>query len=210
MRILSRWPHMTRSGLCLQIAATLLIAPQLDAQRSTTRGWSLGVIAQGTSLSVEDGDASSGGALGLRVGYGFNRIVTGFIHVDGGLIDVGEGAALSGKWSLSHGEIGARFHFANSLKRVVPFLETSVGGRVVTVEDARSNGASAGKVNFNGGAFTLGGGLAAYFKPTLALDVGVKFTSGKFTEVDLGNVAVRNLDIDATSFRFGVGLVWWP
>ena len=170
----------------------------------------MGAILEGTSLEVEGGDASSGGALGLRVGYGFNRIVTGFVHVDGGLIDVSEGAALSGKWSLSHGEIGARFHFANSLRRVVPFLETSVGGRVVTVEDARSNGTSAGKVNFNGGAFTLGGGLAAYFNPSLALDVGVKFTSGKFTEVDLGNVAVRNLDIDAKSFRFGVGLVWWP
>lgn len=202
--------RVARAAILLQSIAALTFTATANAQRSTTRGVSLGAALQGTSLEVEGGDASSGGGLGLRVGYGFNRIVTGFVSIDGGEIDVNDKAALSGDWSLGHGEIGARFHFANSLRRVVPWLETSIGVRVVSVEHARANGTDAGKVTFNGGAFTLGGGLSTYLKPGLALDVGLRFTNGKFTEIDLGNVAVRNLDIDAKSVRFGVGLVWWP
>lgn len=197
-------------SVCCSVLAAAIAASPLHAQKSTTRGWSLGVALQGTSLTVEDGDASSGGGLGLHAGYGFNRRVTGFVHVDGAEIDVPTGAAVSGKWTLAHAELGARFHLSNSLRRVRPFLETSIGARAVTVEDAESGGTSAGKVKFNGGAFTLGGGVATYLKPTLSLDVGLKFTGGKFTEVDLGNVAVRNLDVDASSFRFGLGLTWWP
>ncbi|MEQ1694120.1 MAG: hypothetical protein ABMA00_22725, partial [Gemmatimonas sp.] len=119
------------AALFLQCLVALVLVPAASAQRSTTRGWSLGVVAQGTSLEIEGGDASSGGALGFRVGYGFNRIVTGFVHVDGGAIEVADGEPLSGDWSLGHAELGARFHFANSLRRVVPWLETSIGARVV-------------------------------------------------------------------------------
>ena len=41
-------------------------------------------------------------------------------------------------------------------------------------------------------------------------DAALKWTGGEFTEVDLGSVALRNLDIEASSFRLGVGIVWWP
>jgi opacity protein-like surface antigen len=194
----------------VQFAAASLLAPQLTAQRSTTRGLSLGLAVMGTSLDVENGDRSTGSALGLQVGYGFNRIITGYLHVDGGEIEVAKGAALSGKWSLGHAEIGARFHLGNSLHRVRPYLETALGARVVSVENAQSENATANKVSFSGGAFTLGAGVATYFKPSLALDVGLKFTGGSFSEIDFGSVAVKNLDIKASSVRFGVGLTWWP
>jgi hypothetical protein len=210
MRVAFIQHRVVRAAIVLQSVAALSLATNAHAQQSTTRGLSLGVALQGTSLEVEGGDANSGGSLGLRVGYGFNRIVTGFVHVDGGEIDVSNNAALGGTWAMGHAEIGARFHFANSLRKVVPWLETSLGARVVSVENARANGEDVGKVTFNGGAFTLGGGISAYFKPSLALDVGLKLTGGTFTEVDLGNVSVRNIDIDAKSARFAVGLVWWP
>jgi|JI7StandDraft_1071085.scaffolds.fasta_scaffold106230_2 hypothetical protein len=210
MRFFSDRHVLTRAAVIAQIAAALSVASVAQAQRSTTRGLSLGVVAQAISLEVENGEPSSGGGLGLRAGYGFNRIITGFIHLDGGEIDVPAGASLSGTWSLGHAELGARFHFANSLRRVVPYLETSLGARVVTVKDAESNGTGAGEVKFNGGALTVGGGVSTYVKPALALDVGVKFTGGTFTEVDLGTVALRSLDVEASSFRFGVGLTWWP
>ena len=148
--------------------------------------------------------------MGFRAGYGFNRIVTGFVEFDGSQIDVQKSAPIFGSWQLAHAEVGARFHFASSLRRWVPYVETSVGARAVKVLDARVNSQDAGTVSFNGGAFTLGTGLSAYFKPTLAFDVSLKWTGGRFTEVDLGDVALQNLDIEAASVRFGVGLVWWP
>ena len=196
--------------LAISAVALLLSPPEASAQLSTTRGLSLGVHLQGTSLTVEDGEASSGGGLGIRAGYGFNRIVTGFLHLDGSQIEVGNDGSVAGDWNLAHAEIGARFHFANSLRRWVPYLEGSVGARVVTVKDASVNGTSEDEVSFNGGAVTFGAGLSTFFSKRAALDVSLKWTGGTFTEIDLGAVALRNLDIDASSFRFGLGVIFWP
>ncbi len=195
------------SALAGALAASA--SPALS-QLSTTRGWSFGAHVQGTSLTPEGGTNSSGGGLGIRAGYAFNRIVTGFVHVDGSQIDITDGGSIVGSWNLAHAELGARFHFANSLRRWVPYLETSVGARAVEVRDAEFAGESAGNVTFNGGAFTVGTGLSTYFKPSLAFDVSLKWTGGKFTEIDLGDIVQRNIDIDAASFRFGLGLIWWP
>lgn len=194
-----------------RLALLLLAAPATAlAQQSTTRGLSLGAHLQATSLTVEDDDPSNGGGLGIRVGYGFNRIVTGFVQLDGSTVTIENGGTIVGDWALAHAEVGARFHFANSLRRWVPYLEVAAGGRSVSVSDASVNGQRVDDVSFSGGAFTLGGGLSTYLTRKVALDVSLKFTGGTFDKVDLGNVSVNNLDIDATSFRFGVGFVWWP
>lgn len=205
-------PSSTRRSLQLLtlVGAIAASASPALSQRSTTRGWSFGAHVQATSLTPEGGTTSSGGGLGIRAGYGFNRIVTGFVHVDGSQIDITEGGSIVGSWNLAHAELGARFHFANSLRRWVPYVETSVGARAVEVRDAEFAGKSVGNVTFNGGAFTVGTGLSTYLKPSLAFDVSLKWTGGKFTEIDLGNVVQKNLDIEATSVRFGLGMIWWP
>jgi len=207
MTPLPRLVTPTLRALC----ALVVVAPvAARAQLSTTRGLSLGAHLMGTSLTVENGDPASGGGLGLRVGYGFNRIVTGFVNLDGSQVDIKSGSTIVGQWDLAHAEVGARFHFANSLRRWVPYLEASAGARSVSVSDASVNGQAAGKVSFSGGALTLGGGLSAYITRKVALDASLKWTGGQFTKVDVGNVSLNNLDIDAASFRFGVGFVWWP
>jgi hypothetical protein len=199
-----------RADLLLALSMTALTPVLASAQLSTTRGFSFGAHLQGTSLTGEDGKTNSGGGLALRAGYGFNRLVTAFVHIDGSQIDVPSGGDIVGQWNLGHAEVGARFHFANSLRRWVPYLEASAGTRVVSVTDASVNGDEIDKVDFNGGALTFGGGLSTFFRKTMAVDVSLKWSGGTFTEIDLGNVALRNLDIEATSFRFGVGLIWWP
>jgi hypothetical protein len=194
-------------------AFVALLAPSVAlAQLSTTRGLSLGVHLQGTSLTVkESNETNSGGGLGLRVGYGFNRIVTGFLHVDGAQIDVPTGGTVLGQWNLAHAEIGARFHFANSNRRFVPYLEGAAGARAVSVSNASISGSSNSEdISFNGGAVTFGAGMSTFFKKRAAFDVSLKWTGGTFSEVDLGDISVRNLDIEASSFRFGVGLIFWP
>jgi Outer membrane protein beta-barrel domain len=208
-RCLPTAPVIRRGSLAA--VAAFLLAPALSlAQGSTTRGLSLGAHLMGTSLEVENGDRSAGGGFGLRVGYGFNRIVTGFVHIDGSRVEVEEGQRVGGEWDLAHAEVGARFHFANSLRRWVPYLEVSAGGRSVSVAEAQVNGQPAGDLSFSGGAVTFGGGLSAYFTRKLALDVSLKLTGGTFNKVDVGPLSVNNLDIDAASARFGVGFTWWP
>lgn len=208
MTFLQMPARRTTAALALVFAA---IPSSLVAQVSTSRGPSIALQAMGTSLTVEGREENTGGGLGLRVGYGFNRIVTGFIQLDGSAVDIPQGnSTIAGQWTLAHAEVGARFHFANSLRRWVPYLETAIGARSVSIDDATVSGQTAGKVSFNGGALSVGGGTSVFFHPKWALDATLKWTGGTFTEVDLGSVALRNLDIDAASFRFGIGLVWWP
>jgi len=190
------------------LAAGLATTP-VAAQRSTTRGLNIGAHFQGASLTVEDGDPAGGGGFGLRAGYGFNRSLTGYLEADGIVFDV-ENPELQGEWTMAHFDLGARFHFANSLHRWVPFLDAALGGRAVSVQDATSDGDDVGTVSFSGGAFSLGGGISFFTSEKLAIETVVKFTGGTFQQVDVGDLSVRNLDIEASSFRFKLGLSWWP
>ena len=193
------------------VLLTLGVLTPAHAQQSTTRGFNLGVHLVGASLTVEndDDDPASGGGLGLRAGYGFNRKLMGYFEVDGIVFDV-ENPELEGEWSMAHVDLGVRYSFANSLNRWVPFLDAAIGARAVGVEDARSDGENVGEVTFTGGAFSLGGGVAFYPSQKFAIETLLKFTGGTFDEIEVGNVSVRNLDIDASSFRFKVGVSWWP
>ena len=192
----------------LAITASVAVTPAA-AQKSTTRGFSIAAHLQGASLQIEDDDPSGGGGLGVRVGYGFNRRFTGYLELDGIAFDV-ENPELEGEWTMGHADLGVRFNFANSLRRVVPFLDAAIGGRAVSVEDATSDGEDVGTVTFSGGAFSLGGGVSFFTSEKFAIETLVKFTGGTFEQIDVGNVSVRNLDIDASSFRFKIGVSWWP
>ncbi|MGD8276631.1 MAG: outer membrane beta-barrel protein [Gemmatimonadota bacterium] len=188
---------------------TLLAATGAQAQLSTTRGFNLGVYLEGAHLSVEDGDPSGGGGLGLRAGYGVNRIITLFLNIDGTAIEVDDPDNPSGDWQMAHFDLGARFHFASTLRRWVPYLEAAFSGRAVSLDDARLGSADLGKLTFSGGALTIGGGLSIYLKETLALDIELLASGGTFNQVDVGAISVSNLDLDATSGRFKLGLIWW-
>jgi hypothetical protein len=185
------------------------VAP-LAAQKSTTRGLNLGFHLQAASLSVQDQEGEGGGGAGFRVGYGFNRIVTVYFELDGITVDSENAESFKGTWSLGHGDLGVRFHFANALRSWVPYLDVAVGGRGASVSDAKSDGADLGDINFSGGSFSFGGGIYAYFSQTFGLDVGLKFSTGTFNEVDLGPISLNDLDIDANSTRLKIGVVWWP
>ncbi len=192
------------------VAAIGLTAGPLSGQKSTTRGLNLGFHLQGASLAVQDGDPDGGGGAGFRIGYGVNRIITLYFEADGVSVDSEGSDEFQGTWTLAHADLGVRFHFASTLRSWVPYLDVAIGGRGASVKDIIVSGEEGTDVSFSGGAFSFGGGIYAYFKQTLALDVGLKFSGGKFTEVDVGAFSVNNLDIDANSTRFKIGIVWWP
>jgi hypothetical protein len=197
-----------RAALLAAFSASMAVSP-VDAQRSTTRGFTIGAHFQGASLAVEDDDPSSGGGAGLRAGYGFNRSFTPYIEVDGITFDV-ENAEFGGEWSMAHVDLGMRYNFANSLRRWIPFVEAAIGARAVRLENAVVNGDSVGSLNFTGGSASLGGGVGFFVSEKFAIESLVKFTGGTFREVEVGNVSVNDLDIDASSFRFKLGVAWWP
>lgn len=193
----------------LVLGLSLLVSGPLGGQESTTRGWNLGVHLQGATLSVEGEEGDGGGGIGFRVGHGFNRIFTLYLEADGISVDSENAQDFQGTWTLGHVDIGGRFHFANSLRSWVPYLEAAVGYRGASVKDVAVGGDQGDDVTINGSSFSVGGGMMFYFKQTLALDVGLKVSSGEFTEIEIGALSIGGLDVDATSTRFKFGLVWW-
>ncbi|MGH7467370.1 MAG: outer membrane beta-barrel protein [Longimicrobiales bacterium] len=196
-------------AVILAVAAAGMAASSAVAQRSTTRGFTVGAHLQGASLTVENDDPAGGGGLGIRAGYGFNRRFTGYLEIDAIVFDVAN-PEFGGYWSMAHVDLGLRFNFANSLRRWVPFLEGALGVRGVTLDDAIVNGDPAGELNFSGGAASIGGGISFFPTEKFAIETLMKFTGGTFEQIDVGNVSVRNLDIEASSFRFKFGIAWWP
>ena len=192
----------------LALAVCLVFAGEAQAQESTTRGFTLGVHASGASLSVESAPGANAGGGGIRFGYGLNRDFTLFAQIDGAKFDVSESVA--GEWTMGHVDLGVRFHFANSLRGWVPYLQGAVTPRVAEVKDAVVGGTSVADLSIDGAAFFLGGGLMAYFTETLALDVQVLGSWGEFTQVKFAGIsAPLPRDISAMSSRFSIGLAWW-
>ena len=202
-----------RRILATTLSLSILVAigtQSADAQESTTRGFNLGIHASAASLVVEDDERSNAGGAGIWIGYGFNRTVQLFLQADGAQFDVRD-ATVEGDWTMAHADLGVRFHFANSLRSWVPYLEAALSGRVVTVQNGvLNNVAQAEDVSLLGGGLTLGGGIVFYFNESLGLDLQLLWTGGTFTELEVGNVTRSNLDIEAQSSRFNIGLSWWP
>lgn len=199
--------------MCRTLALTLtllaLVAGSSEAQQSTTRGFNVGLHLGGASLKIEDGDRHGAGGGGLWLGYGFNRTVQLFLQLDGSEFDVDD-SEIQGKWTMGHADLGVRFHFANSLRSWVPYLQAALSGRAVGVDNPVVNGTQEEDAGLLGGGFTLGGGILFYFNQTLAMDLQLLWTGGRFDRIEVGNVSVSGLDLDAQSGRLNIGVSWWP
>lgn len=192
---------------CATLLASLLAWAPAEAQQSTTRGFTLGLDLGASAISFEGNDADSGGNVGLRIGYGVNRIVTLYAAFQGANLD-SENFTQFQEVTVAHVDLGVRLHIANSRRRWVPYGDVALTPRVVSADVLDNN--EVRTIDFSGGALTLGGGLAVYLAESWALDLNLKWSGGEFTEVDLGSVTLENLDIDSTSGRITMGVTWWP
>jgi hypothetical protein len=183
-------------------------APSPAQTPSNTEGLYLGAAANGTRLYFDEDDFDvndGGGGLALRAGYGVSRVVTLFVGVSGARLDGENNGVINDDYDYGVGELGARFHFGGGRRALVPYLEASLQGAAATYGDRFD-------LEFRGGALALGGGLAYYVTPLLALDAGLRVAGGEFDEVDFGPVSV---DVDGDDFGFGavqltLGLTWFP
>jgi hypothetical protein len=212
---MKRKTTVTSLGLRAIVVTTPLLATlfagsvDLSAQASTTRGFVVGAHLGGASIEPEDGDRSSAGGGGLFFGYGLNRNFQIFLQLDGSEFDV-ENSDVDGRWAMGHADLGLRYHFANSLRSWVPYVQGAVTGRAVGIDDATVLGQPETEVGFYGGALSIGGGLLFYFSQTFALDLQVLWSGGEFTDVRVDDVTVSGLEIQANSSRLNIGVAWWP
>jgi hypothetical protein len=204
--MLSKW-HLNVVVLALVLVGTTALPTA--AQRSTTRGFTVGAHLQGASLSVDGGEPDDGGGIGVRAGYGFNRRFTGYLEIDGVVFDT-PNPDFGGYWGLAHVDLGVRFHFANSLRRWVPFLEGAFGAQALDLDRATVDGEVVDDVHISGGAASLGGGVSFFATETLAIETVLKVSAGSFDQITVGNVTRSGMDVEATSTRLKIGIAWWP
>ena len=140
----------------------------------------------------------------LQAGFGFNAQLALFLE--------GSAAAMQTEgeesWILSHGDLGLRYHFAGAGRTLVPFLEGAITAWSGLDDEADLAG-EPGELEVSGYGFTLGGGFLYFLNRRLALLGNLKFTKGEFNKVRFENVSVEGFDIDATSARINVGLIWF-
>lgn len=202
-------PRPLAAALVLLAAAAL--AHPLGAQLSTTRGFNLGGHITAGSLRPEGGNRSNAGGAGIHAGYGFNRSFQLFLQLDGARFEVDE-TEVDGDWRMVHADLGLRYHFANSLRRWVPYLQGGISLRGASVDDAEVGQVSqTGLVGLVGGALLLGGGLLVYVGETFALEAQLAFAGGDYTEAEIGDVTYRLSEpYTARTTRFNLGVSWWP
>jgi hypothetical protein len=184
------------------LAASLIAAPALSAQRSASKGFFFGLGMEGNAIRGNESESvtEAGGGGSLTLGYGFSKHWSLYGDVSGAAINADGG----GSYSLGHADLGARIHFRSGPNIVVPFLQAGVAGRGIS-EDFEGS-----RIIGDGVGFSFGGGLNSHFTPKVALTTAVTWTAGSFTHFTADGAAFANPSFDATSARVQFGLMWFP
>lgn len=193
--------------IALLFAGSMATVCTAVAQDSKTTKLFLNATLGGQSLffdenSLEHRDA--GGSISFRAGWGFSDLFTLHIGVNGAQMQGDDNPVVDdGDYEWGAFEIGGRFNFRSG-KSLVPFADVALRAVAAVREDV--------DLEFLGGGFTLGGGVAYYLSRSIALEAGLRLGAGGFNEVKLGAVSF-DLDPDNFGFgerRFSLGLVFYP
>jgi len=201
------------------VALALLIAGALPAQqptsplpRASTEKLFLGLALSGVSIKGDEefiDDSETGGGISAQIGYGFTPRFALFAEGSAAALDV-EGDDVA----LAHFDFGARFHFTNPSRALVPYLELAFSGRAVGQDDVVFDDGQGNieevDLEVTGTGITFGGGVQYFVTPKLAFNAGLKWTVGEFSTFKIDNISIDGLEVDATSTRLTLGLVFYP
>ncbi len=100
-----------------------------------------------------------------------------------------------------HTDLGLRFSLADGTSATVPYVEGAFSRR------ACNQAAYTNERAFTGNAATFGGGVQHFVDRRIALDAGLLFSYGKFTDAKVNGASVPDYRGDAIwSSRFNLGL----
>ena len=200
-----------RKSLLAAAGLLALASHPAGAQMSSTRGWMLNAHLAGAAIgsAVEDAELWRGPGLGAAIGYGFTERLALLLNVDATRVDypgpdMADGPG--GTYDLVTVDIALRTSFRDELTPLRPYLTGGITGvvRSPRLEDDV-------EIFHSGGGITLGGGLQYFTSRTLAVDLGVDFTSGSFTEVEVDGDVTEFDEAEGFSHpRVRVGVTWHP
>lgn len=191
-------------------AAVLMLLAALPAEgqvRSTAHGFIIGANAHGVQVKPDTGEKDQGVGAGFDVAWGFRNGLS--IFLAGGAAKMQPEDELADDYTFGFGDFGVRYLFRNDDARLRPYAELAAS-TVHTEEENVFLGPDLGTrdITVSGPAFTVGGGLSLYFARSTALDLGLRWSTGSFSEIKMGGTTVH-LDedkYDLTSYRARVGL----
>jgi opacity protein-like surface antigen len=160
-------------------------------QQFTTRGFQFTVGLTGAQATVEKGESATLGiGVSLHAGYGFTRRLSLFAGGTGTTME-------SGKYALAHVDLGARFLLSDGELR--PYVQAAWTGRQAREEipeliDARV-------VQIRGVGPSVGAGVEYGVSPEAAVDIGLVYTGGDYTEGKITKDPWTNLGSESFSGR---------
>ena len=187
------------------------IAEMKSAPRTNTSKLMLGLSFNGSALRSDDLNTSteSGAGVGGQLGWGFTRNFAIVLDASAARME-----SIGGNYDLAHVDISGRWHFVSSSHGFVPFVEVGYSGRGALQNDVlmvdEFNNLYSGDLSILGGGVSFGGGLNYFLSQKWAFGGQFKWTTGSFTRVQIDNVTIDGVEIDATSARFNMGLTWFP
>ena len=203
-RSLSR--SLRATGTCaVALVLSLLVLPSIAAAqdapvRSDPTGFHLAGFLNGSALQVDGEDVTeSGPGAGLAVGYGLSRTVTLYLEAAGASVQM---ADLDDTYALAHVDLGIRLNLRGPQARTLPYVSLAYSGRAAAID------LYGDPFTITGTGPTLGGGVAIFLRRSTALDLGLRWTAGSFTEAEYQGIR-ETIDMGATSARFDVGVNWW-
>ena len=192
-----RWALGMLSGtaLAMTMVASASAQPLDRSARSNTSGLSVGMHLNTSAIRSPDSATDKGAGVGLRLSYGVNQTVAFFLAYDV--------ATLSTRlmdYAVIHTDVGLRFSLADGTSATVPYVEGAFSGRVW------NQAAYTNERAFTGNAATFGGGIQHFLDRRIALDAGLLFSYGTFTDATVNGASVPDYRGDAVwSSRFNLG-----
>lgn len=201
----TRMPQLYRAASMLLAISLVASASNAQDTRSKSTGFTIGGGLLGSSVSTSSDNTTvteSGGGLNVEAGWGFTPQLTAFLGINGSTIDGDT------EYTLGQADLGVRYLFRTTDKQARPYLEGALAARQIRLDV--TDGADDLTIKANSPGFSLGGGVQVFFTPKFALDLGVGFTLGSFSEWTANGVDVPFPDVDATSTNVRVGVRFWP
>ena len=205
--------------LTLALAVTMSVAHSASAQvapaamKSDMRGFMIGVRVAGSEFTAEESDAESGSGGGVVIGVGLTQTWMLFAAVDYAKME-SKDAFVQGDYGLAHVDLGVRANFRSAAARLRPYALAALTGRAaagdIDLYDDEGFYIETGDYSFSGAGVTAGGGLAIFFSPSVALDIGLNWSFGSFDSFEFAGETFDTGSIDANSARFTFGLSWLP
>ncbi len=192
-----RWALGMLSGtaLAMTMVASASAQPLDLSAPSNTSGLSVGMHLNTSAIRSPDRVTDKGGGVGLRLSYGVNQTVAFFLAYDV--------ATLSTRfmdYGVIHTDVGVRLSLADGTSATVPYVEGAFSGRVW------NQAAYTNERVFTGNAATFGGGIQHFLDRRIALDAGLLFSHGTFTDATVNGAFVPDYRGDAVwSSRFNLG-----